>query len=138
MAGVKFEDNSAKVIDAMDGAIREFLEWAGGRVEKSVKRNSRVRTGQTAGSFRHVVDESKNTVTIGSDMENAIWEEFGTGIHALNGDGRKDVPWHYQADDGKWYTTSGKKPSRALQRSFDSNKSKIKSEAKKQMGTRLK
>lgn len=136
---VTFEDNSAKVIGAMNDAIYEFLEWAGGRMEKSVKRNSRVgQTGDTAGSFRHVVDEGERKVTIGSELENAIWEEFGTGIYALKGDGRKDVPWHYQADDGKWYTTSGKTPSRALQRAFDSNKSKIISEAKKQIGVKLK
>ena len=30
-------------------------------------------------------------------MENAIWEEFGTGEYALNGDGRK----------GKWYIPIG-------------------------------
>ena len=47
--------------------------------------------------WTYQVDESKLEATIGNPMENAIWEEFGTGEYALNGDGRK----------GKWYIPIG-------------------------------
>ena len=34
----------------------------------------------------------------------------------MNGDGRKDVPWHYQDEEGNWHTTSGQKPNPFLTR----------------------
>lgn len=41
------------------------------------------------GSYRSVVDEGKGKATIGSPMEAAFWEEWGTGTYAAHGDGRK-------------------------------------------------
>lgn len=66
------------------------------------------------------VDESSLTVAIGSDYENAIWEEFGTGIYAVNGDGRKDVPWTYYDEQGEKHVTFGKHPKRMLWNAFQS------------------
>ena len=42
----------------------------------------------------------------------------------MNGDGRKDVPWHYQAEEGNWHSTSGQKPNPFLERALDENKDK--------------
>lgn len=60
---------------------------------------------------------------IGNPLENAIWEEYGTGEYALKGNGRKN-PWVYKDERG-WHTTHGKKPLRPLQKAFDKTKSKI-------------
>ena len=122
---IRFEDYSKQVIDAIDRGILNALEEASGELEGRVKDNSRVDTGKTKGSWNHKVDERKFEAYVGSNYENAIWEEFGTGIYALNGNGRKDVPWVYQSEDGKWHRTSGKKPSRALYNAFNSMKNSI-------------
>jgi hypothetical protein len=124
MASVEFEDFSIQVKDAIDDAALRFLEEAASEIESSAKRNSRVKTGQLKGSWKHIVDENAYEATIGSPLQNAIWEEFGTGEYAVNGDGRKGG-WRYQDDNGDWHYTTGKKPNRTLQRAFETNKSKI-------------
>ena len=130
---VEFKDYSIKVKAKMNDTAVSFLEEAGGELQSEVKRNTRVDTGQTKGSWQYVVDESELSCTVGSDSENAIWEEFGTGIYALNGDGRK-TPWKYQSADGKWHTTKGKKGTRALFNAFHSLHSKIINRAKELFG----
>ena len=60
---------------------------------------------------------------IGNPLENAIWEEYGTGEYALKGNGRKK-PWVYKDERGNWHTTHGKKPLRPLQKAFDKTKGK--------------
>ena len=148
VSNVEFEDYSVKVkLKLKENAIA-FLYELCGEIEARAKRNSRVRTSQTKGSFQHIVDEDNLSGHVGSDYENAIWEEFGTGIYAINGDGRKGY-WVY-VDDGNAsgkkstssesytleeakrivafmreeglnaYYTKGKKPSRALWKAFQS------------------
>lgn len=134
---VKFEDYSVKVVNALNDAVMAFLREAGGEMTAQIKRNTRVDTGQLKGSFKYVVDESKEIVTVGSPLENAIWEEFGTGIYALKGNGRK-TPWRYQDVKGNWHTTTGKKPSRAMQKAFDSKKNAIKKAAQEILGAKMK
>lgn len=137
MSQVKFEDNSMECIDALDGAVLAFLEEAAGELESQAKRNTRVDTSQTKNNWSYVIDESAQKATVGNPLENALWEEFGTGEYAINGDGRK-TPWHYQNIDGKWHTTRGKKPSRALQKAFDSRKSAIIQRAEKILKEKMK
>ena len=121
---VKFDDFTIQVKNAMDDAINVVLEDCAGEIESAVKRNSRVDTGKTKNSFRHVVDESKHEATIGSDYENAIWEEFGTGEYALEGNGRKGG-WFYVDEKGEGHYTRGKRPSRAFWLAYVALKSKI-------------
>ena len=124
MADVKFEDFTVKVIDAMDDRINAVLEECAGELEAQVKRNSRVDTGQTKNSFQHHVNTSEHEAYIGSNDENAIYEEFGTGEFALKGNGRIGG-WSYQDAKGDWHYTTGKKPSRAFHKAYISTKSKI-------------
>ena len=118
------------VINALEGAIYQFLEEASGEFEAQAKRNTRVDTSQTKASWDHVVDKGESKAFVGSNHENAIWEEFGTGEYAIRGNGRKK-PWKYQDRHGKWHTTKGKKPSRALQKAFDTRKNVVIDRAKK-------
>ena len=126
MSNVKFTDNSIQVINAINQEILNALEEASGELEGQVKDNSRFDTGKTKASWSHRVDEHKFEAYVGSNYQNAIWEEFGTGTEALNGNGRKDVPWVYRSEDGKWHRTKGKKPSRALKLASDNIDSLIK------------
>lgn len=129
---IKFEDNSIKIEEELKDRIIAFLEEIGGEVQAKAQRNCRVDTGQTRDSFQHRVDESEQLVAIGSDYENAIWEEFGTGEFAQHGDGRKGG-WYYMKD-GVLYHTFGKKPRRMLQRAIDESKAQIVSVAKERIG----
>lgn len=121
---VEFQDFSIQVKGAISDHVNAALEECAGELESQTKRNSRVATGRTKNSFRHVVDDETHTAYIGSDLENAIWEEFGTGEHALNGDGRKGG-WRYKDEKGEWHYTTGKKPSRAFWRAYTSLKTAI-------------
>lgn len=124
MANIIFEDYTVQVKEVMEGRINAVLEECAGELESQTKRNTRVDTGKTKNSFRHHVDDVAHKATIGSDEENAIWEEFGTGEYALEGNGRKGG-WAYVDEKGDGHFTHGKKPSRALYKAFTSLKSKI-------------
>ena len=125
MSNVKFTDNSIQVINAINQEILNALEEASGELEAQVKRNPKVDKKKKKNSWTHKVDEHKYEAYVGSNYENAIWEEFGTGVYAQNGNGRKDVPWTYQDEQGKWHRTKGKKPRKALQKAFNSMKNRI-------------
>lgn len=114
---IKFEDNSMIVKDKLDELCKAWLYEAAGELTAQVQRNSKVDTGQTKGAWKYVVDESAQVATIGNPLQNAIWEEFGTGEYALNGDGRKSA-WRYQDAKGKWHCTKGKHPRRMLHKAF--------------------
>ena len=124
MADVVFQDNTIKVKDAIDDKINIVLEECAGELESAVKRNTRVDTSKTKNSFRHKVVDSEHVAYVGSDEENAIWEEFGTGEYALKGNGRKGG-WSYKDAEGDWHHTFGKKPSRAFWKAYTSLKNKI-------------
>lgn len=122
---VEFTDNSVKVKAALNDAAIAYLHEAAGEMESQVKRNqTRVGTGQTKNAWTYTVDESKGEAVVGNPLENAIWEEFGTGEHALHGDGRKGG-WVYKDDKGEWYFTMGKEPIRPLFNAFTALKSKL-------------
>lgn len=141
MADVVFEEYSIKVKNAIDSKIIAVLEECAGELESQVKRNSRVDTGKTKNSFRHGISRNfalgEIIAHIGSNDENAIWEEFGTGEYALKGNGRKGGWWYPNANakytkKGKlrkgqkaFIFTYGKKPSRAFWNAFTQKKSKI-------------
>lgn len=138
---LEFEDNRVKIKEAIDDSIIAFLHDAGGELVSKIGRNSRKDQGQTRGSYKYQINESKGECQIGSNIENAIWEEFGTGEYALHGDGRKGG-WYIPEEklsskakskmkkvvgkNGKiYYFTKGKTPNRPMQRAFDSLKYKL-------------
>lgn len=124
MADVKFQDFTIEVKGAIDDKINAVLEECAAEVESQAKRNSRVRTGKTKNSFQHKVVDSEHTAYIGSNYENAIWEEYGTGEYALKGNGRKGG-WRYVDEKGDGHFTRGKTPSRAFHKAYTSLKNKI-------------
>lgn len=125
MGNVEFTDNRIKVEAALEDAVIAFLYEAAGEVEAQTKRaQTRVDTGQTKGAWTHHVNEDKGEAVIGNPLENAIWEEYGTGEYALKGNGRKGG-WFYEDEEGNGHFTHGKKPLRPLQKAFDKTKGKI-------------
>ena len=121
---VEFHDFTVKVLDAMDDKINAVLEECAGELESAAKRNTRVDTSQTKNGWRHYVDDAKHEATVGNTEENSIWEELGTGEHALKGNGRQGG-WYYVDEKGNGHFTHGKKPSRAFHHAFQSLKKPI-------------
>ncbi len=113
-----------EVTEKLEKCAERILEETASIIESQAKRNSAVDTGQLKNSWTHHVDNSEKKVTIGSPLENAVWEEFGTGEYALNGNGRKGG-WVYADKDEKWHFTKGKKPRRALHKSYTSKKNSV-------------
>lgn len=120
---VEFHDFTIKVLDAMDDKINAVLEECAGELESAAKRNTRVDTSQTKNAWSHHVDDANHEATIGNPLENAIWEEFGTGEYALKG-GRKGG-WFYVDEKGKGHFTRGKTATRAFDKAFKSLKNPI-------------
>lgn len=110
---VKFIDNTMEVINNTENAIEKALLECAAELVSQTAKNTRVDTSQLKNSWKANVDQKGEgfEAVIGSPLENAIWEEFGTGQHALNGNGRKD-----------W---AGKKPSRAFWHAYQSLKKVI-------------
>lgn len=142
---VEFHDYSLKVLEALDDAALQFLEEAASEIQSQAQRKTSVDSGQLKGAWNHVVDESKKEAQVGNPLENAIWEELGTGAWAEGGKGRKDA-WYVPVEsvDGSkkptfngqvvivygqggqaFYKTNGKKPKRMLHNAFTENKAKI-------------
>lgn len=126
MADVEYRDYKIRVKNAINRIGYSVLEEAIGELESQVKRNTAVDTGQTKNSWEHEVTKTDDgfTATLGSPLENAIWEEFGTGEYALNGDGRKGQ-WVYKDRKGNWHTTTGKQARRPLHRAYTTKRNKI-------------
>jgi hypothetical protein len=152
MSNVIFEDFTIQVQEAMDEKINIALEECAGELESQVKRNTRVKSAKTKNSWKHTVDKGSHTAIVGSNDENAIWEEFGTGSYAEKG-GRMGY-WVFVAGEngggsrrtnGKAYTleeakrvmaylrskgleayyTKGKRPSKAFRNAYEALKPKI-------------
>lgn len=113
MAHVEFQDFSVRVTEAMEDALIAGLHEAAGELEARTKRNSRQghKYGdiQATALWKHKVDEAQKEASVGSPYEAGFWEEFGTGEHALNKDGRKGWWVYVEGQDsgsgGKSYAT---------------------------------
>ena len=126
MADIEFDfkDNSIKVKRAMHDAMDGILLEVSAELVSQTARNTAVDTGQLKGSWAANVTQKDGEyiATIGSPLENAIWEEFGTGEYALNHDGRKGG-WAYKhPKTGKTIWTLGKRPRRAFWNAYTSLK----------------
>lgn len=149
---VEFKDNSVKIVEALGNGLLAFMHEVGGEIQSQTVKNSRSDRGNTKGSYGYRVRESahESEVQVGSDMENAIWEEFGTGEYALHGDGRKGG-WYIPEEklnekaksrmkkvigkNGKvFYYTKGKTPNQPLKKAFDKTAPMV----KKQLGNIVK
>lgn len=129
---VEFQDFSIEVKAAIEDAGIAFLHEAAGELVSQVARTSPVDTGQLKNSWQYKVDESEMEATVGSPLENAIWNEYGTGEFAVNGDGRKGG-WVYKDEDG-FHFTRGKKANRTFSTAFTKLKPKIIKAAKERFG----
>lgn len=133
-SNIEFKDYSISVKNAIKEKGLKFLAEASSLIVSQTQKNTRVKTGKLKNSWNFKIDDKELLSKVGSEEENALWEEFGTGEYALNGDGRK-TKWKYKDDmTGKWFLTRGKKPTRAFYKAFLSCKNTIISRAEQIFG----
>lgn len=164
-SNVKFQDFSFDVKATIDDETIAWLYTWGSETASQAARNCAMEDTEgkkLKGSYKSVVDEDKGKATIGSPMEAAFWEEWGTGTYAAHGDGRKGW-WVFiegqaskgggktyatkeEAEDAAMflrskgldaYATNGRKPNYTLEKAFKSVKPKAVSELEDILKRRL-
>lgn len=126
IASVQLIDNSAEVLQAMREQVLLGLEAIGQEAEGYAKDETPVDTGRLRNSIAHKVVEDELAVYIGTNVDYAPYLEYGTGIYADNGMGRK-TPWAYQDAKGEWHHTRGLKPRHFLKKAVSEHDGHYKS-----------
>lgn len=112
-------DNMSDITKVQDSLSKATL-----LVEKEAKQNAPKDTGALRRSITSKVEGLEGTVF--TPLEYAPYIEYGTGLFAEAGNGRKKVPWNYKDDEGNWHSTSGMKPQPFMRPALDNNREKIK------------
>lgn len=90
---VEFQDFSFEVKEALNETSIGWLYATSEEIKSQAQRNcvTDYEEGgkQLKGSYAAQVDEATGEAQVGSPMEAAYWEEWGTGEYAAHGDGRK-------------------------------------------------
>ena len=140
-SNVKLVNHLPDITAKVNSAALEWLEEVVGELESQAKRNTTSDTGQLKNSWTHQVDRGAAEAVVGSPLENALWEEYGTGEYAAaDGGGGRSTPWYVPVEsvtgskkptyngkvivvygkNGKaYYKTNGKKPKRMLHDAWD-------------------
>ena len=121
-------DNTAEVLRELETKIAAALEACGNQAVSHAKQNiteaGREDTGAMRNSITHQVEG--DTCYVGTNIEYAIYNEYGTGVFADSGKGRQ-TPWSYQDEKGKWHRTKGMKPIHFLKNAIANHISEYKS-----------
>lgn len=107
-------------------AMEANIKKACALVERSAKQMAPKGTGELRNSITSKVEVQGDELVgvVYTPLEYAPYVEFGTGLFAEE-EGRKDVPWHYQDDEGNWHSTSGMKPHPYLRPALNENREAI-------------
>lgn len=84
MANVEFKDFSFEVKAALNDEAIAWLYETAAEIASHAKENCAMTddSGQLRKSYRSEVDEAKGEGYVGSSLESAYWEEYGTGEYA--------------------------------------------------------
>lgn len=151
---IRLSDYLPEIKAAIKQAALQWMEETAGELEAQTKRATTSDTGQTKNSWKHDVDADAMEAVVGSDLENAIWEEYGTGEFAAEGNGRKGA-WYvpvesvtgskkptyngqvvivYGRGGQAFYKTNGKQPKKMLHGAWD----RVIPKAKKALAAKIK
>jgi HK97 gp10 family phage protein len=110
-----------------DTAIVPAVKKACLVVERSAKQKVPKGDGDLGRSITSEVNASADEIVglVYTPLEYAPYVEYGTGLFAEAGNGRKDVPWCYKDDEGEWHSTSGMKPRPFMRPALDENREQI-------------
>lgn len=90
--------------------------------QKAPKGNGELRRSITS---RLEIDKDDIQGVVFTPLFYAPYVEYGTGLFAENGNGRKDVPWCYQDAKGEWHFSSGQHPIPFLRPALNNNREEI-------------
>lgn len=129
MSSVEFIDNSQSVFSEMELKVERALFVIGQEGEKYAKEYlesdpRRIDTGRLRNSITNTYvkkGELGGEVTIGTNVEYAVYVHEGTGKYATGGSGAKNIPWVYMGSDGKFHATSGMQPNRFLKKALQNH-----------------
>lgn len=122
---VKIDANSLlKRIDKMGSEtnISAAIGKACALVEGEAKKKAPKDTGALRRSISSTVKGTEGIVF--TPLEYAPYVEYGTGLFAEEG-GRKDVPWYYKDEEGKWHRSSGQHPHPYMRPALNENREEI-------------
>lgn len=104
-------------------AVQEGLKAGASIVESAAKEKCPVDTGDLKRSITSRIDDDK--AIIGTNLEYGPYVEFGTGLYAKNGNGRK-TPWSYtDPKTGEKIWTAGQHPQPFLHPALTENAERI-------------
>ena len=78
VTSVSLTDHSEEVIAAMKDQVNDWLNLIGEDAASTAADKAPVDTGRLKGSISHAVDEDEPAVYIGTNVEYAPYQEFGT------------------------------------------------------------
>lgn len=125
---LKFELENADKIELLnEAALYRALGRACALVERKAKEKAPKGNGTLRRSITSEITREGNELvgTVFTPLEYAPYVEYGTGLFAEGGNGRKDVPWHYKDDKGEWHTTSGQKPQPYMRPALNESREEI-------------
>lgn len=127
---IKFEGLD-KIIDKIEDFddVREMtsaMQDACNLVEGAAKDKAPKDTGALRRSITSKVEVTGNSIEgiVFTPLEYAPYQEYGTGLFAENGNGRK-TPWVYMDDKGNYHYTRGQHPQPYMRPALQENKDKI-------------
>ena len=127
---IKFEGLD-KIIDKIEDFddVREMtsaMQDACNIVESAAKDKAPKDTGALRRSITSKVEVTGNSIEgiVYTPLEYAPYQEYGTGLFAENGNGRK-TPWVYMDDKGNYHYTRGQHPQPYMRPALEENKDKI-------------
>ena len=120
------------ILDSLDNLTDTTgLAQSMGRACALVERSAKIKAPKDNGTLRNSITSKVEVAPEGvrgvvfTPLEYAPYVEFGTGLYAEEG-GRKDVPWHYQDDEGNWHSTNGQHPQPFMRPALYENREEIK------------
>ena len=95
-------------------------------VEASAKKKAPKDSGALRRSIASKVEAEGGDIqgVVYTALDYAPYVEYGTGLFAES-DGRTDVPWVYQDDEGNWHSTKGQKPQPFLRPALNENRKTV-------------
>ena len=120
----KFTEIVEELVDTKK--VERAMKTACALVEGEAKKNAPKGAGDLRRSIESKVEIQGKEVTgiVFTPLEYAPYVEYGTGLFAEGGNGRKN-PWNYQDDEGEWHSTRGIHPQPFMRPALSDNREKV-------------